>query len=137
MKSVAILIIVLFCSLSAHAKQNETKTFLIIFKSKELKSNELSVEDIETQFPSFYKTKSYEGNSEPSILIDIPECDFDACFLGNILISLDEDQKIRLEEIAFRVIDLTEGKKALEQRVSLLGNNDKKHPKSEKAIPAL
>jgi hypothetical protein len=137
MKSVAILIIVLFCSLSARAKENETKTFLIIFKSKELKSNELSLKDIETQFPSFYKTKSYEGNSEPSILIDIPECDFDACFLGNILISLDEDQKIRLEEIAFRVIDLTEGKKALEQRVSLLGKNQKKYLKSEKTTTVL
>jgi hypothetical protein len=137
MKSVAILIVALLCSLSVSAKENETKTFLVIFKSKELKSNKISIQDIEDQFSSFYETKSYEGNSELSILIDIPACDFDACFLGNILISLDEDQKIRLEEIAFRVIDLTESKKALARQVSLLRDTHKKHQKSEKITPAL
>jgi len=53
------------------------------------------------------------------------------------LITLNEDQKIRLEEIAFRVIDLTEGKKALARQISLLSDTHKKHQKSEEITPAL
>ncbi len=135
MKSVAILIFALFCSLSVTAKENESKTFLVIFKSKELKAHKVSVKDIEAQFSSDYKTKSYEGNSEPSILIDIPSCDFDECFLGDFLISLGKDEEIKLQEIAFRLIDVTKNKKALESKLILLSENQKKTPKSDRVIP--
>jgi len=135
MKSVAILLITLFCSLSVFANENETKTFLVIFKSKELKSHKVSLKEVESQFSSVYKTKSYEGNSEPSVIIDIPYCDFDECFLGNFLISLEKGKEIRLEEIAFRVIDMTESKKAMEQRLLLLSENQKKASKTEKVNP--
>ncbi len=135
MKRVAILIVTLFCSLSVFASENETKTFLVIFKSKELKSHKVSLKEIESQFSSVYKTKSYEGNSEPSVMIDIPACDFDECFLGDFLISLGKGEEIKLQEIAFRVIDMTESKKALEQKLLLLSETHKKVSKTEKVNP--
>ncbi len=138
MKSAAIVLITLFCSLSVFAKENETKTFLVLFQSKELKSLKLSVKDIETQFSSFFKTKSYQGNSDPSILIDIPNCDFDACFLGDMLISLGKGEEIKLDEIAFRVIDISDSKKSYESELLTfenLGKKLQKVEKSEKASP--
>ncbi len=135
MKSVAILILTLFCSLSVFATENESKTFLVIFKSKELKELKVSVKDIEAQFPSVYKTKSYEGNSEPSVLIEIPYCDFDECFLGEFLISLSKDTKIKLQDIAFRVIDITASKEALETNLLIISEAHKKASKIEKVSP--
>jgi hypothetical protein len=135
MKRVAILITTLFCSLSIFASENETKTFLVIFESKELKSHKVSLKEIEAQFSPVYKTKSYEGNSEPSVMIEIPACDFDECFLGDFLISLSGGQEIKLEEISFRVIDMTKSKKALEEKMLLLTETHKKVSKTDKVNP--
>lgn len=118
MKSVGILIITLFLSLSAFAKETESKTFLVIFKSKELKSLNTSVKEIQSQFSSEFKTKSYSGNSELALIIDIPECEFDACFLGQTLLSLKEGGNMMLQEIAFRLIDMTANKKSLDTYIS-------------------
>jgi hypothetical protein len=132
MKSVATLIIALFCSLSVFAADHETKTFLVLFQSKELKSLKVSVKDIESQFSSVFKTKSYQGNSVPSILIEIPNCDFDACFLGDILIELENGKKIKLQELAFRVIDIGEEKKSYESELITFESQPKKSLKAEK-----
>lgn len=132
MKSVATLIIALFCSLSVYAKDPETKTFLVLFQSKELKSLKVSVTDIESQFSTVFKTKSYQGNSVPSILIEIPNCDFDACFLGDILIELEKGKKIKLQDLAFRVIDIGEEKKSYDSTLVSFESQLKKELKSEK-----
>ena len=132
MKSVAVLIITLFCSLSVFANEGETKTFLVLFESKELKSWKVSVKDIQSQFSSFFKTKSYQGNSIPSILIDIPNCEFDACFLGDMMISLGNGKEVKLQEIAFRVIDLNREKKSYDLELLTLENSSKKTHKTEK-----
>jgi hypothetical protein len=114
MKSIGILIITLFVSLSTFAKETESKTFLVLFKSKELKSLNTSLKEIQSQFSSDFKTKSYAGNSELAMIINIPECEFDACFLGQFLVSLDKGKDIKLQEIAFRLIDMTANKKSLD-----------------------
>ncbi|MFC5625083.1 hypothetical protein [Algoriphagus winogradskyi] len=114
MKSLGILIITLFLSLSVSAEETESKTFLVIFKSKELKSLNTSLKDIQSQFSSKFKTRSYSGNSELALIIDIPKCDFDACFLGQFLVSRDEGEDMKLQEIAFRLIDMTANKKSLD-----------------------
>ncbi|HCH42824.1 MAG TPA: hypothetical protein DEV63_00250, partial [Algoriphagus sp.] len=103
-------------SLSALAKDAETKTFLVLFKSKELKAHQTSLKAIESQFSSF-NTKTYSGNSELALLIEIPSCDFDECFLGDFLVTTG-DQDIKLQEIAFRLFDMTESKRNLQLLLS-------------------
>jgi hypothetical protein len=92
----------------------------------------VSVKDIESQFSSFFKTRSYQGNSVPSILIEIPDCDFDVCFLGDFLIELELGEKIKLQELAFRLIDITKEKKSYESELMTYEYQHKKGLKSEK-----
>ncbi|WP_286938857.1 MULTISPECIES: hypothetical protein [unclassified Algoriphagus] len=125
MRKLVPLILILFMSLSALAKDAETKTFLVLFKSKELKAHQTSLKAIESQFSSF-NTKTYSGNSELALLIEIPSCDFDECFLGDFLVTTG-DQDIKLQEIAFRLFDMTESKRNLQLLLSAYQNNpDKK-----------
>ena len=97
-------------SVSCFAKELETKTFLVLFKIEELKQAKTSLKQIEEQFSSFFTTKSYSGNSEPALLIIIPNCDFDECFLGDFLVDTGSEQKMQLQKLAFRLFDLTENK---------------------------
>ncbi|MDR7131043.1 hypothetical protein J2X69_003402 [Algoriphagus sp. 4150] len=134
MKSLGILVIALFLSVSVFANETEPKTFLVLFKSKELKSLNTSLKEIQSQFSSAFKTRSYSGNSELALIIDIPKCEFDACFLGQFLISLDEGEDIRLQEIAFRVVDMTANKRSLDTYITAFEEsqqkkkNDKRNP---------
>lgn len=130
MKSLGILVVTLFLSLSVFAKETESKTFLVIFKSKELKSLNTSLKDIQSQFSSF-KTRSYSGNSELALIIDIPKCEFDACFLGEFLVSLEKGEDMKLQEIAFRLIDMTANKKTLDNYLTAFEESQKKD-KSDK-----
>jgi hypothetical protein len=132
MKILLFVISILFCSTTVFAGDNETRTFLVLFQSKELKTLKVSVKDIESQFSSFFKTRSYEGNSVPSILIEIPDCDFDVCFLGDFLIELELGEKIKLQELAFRLIDITKEKKSYESELMTYEYQHKKGLKSEK-----
>lgn len=136
MKSIGILIITLFVSLSAFAKETESKTFLVLFKSKELKSLNTSLKEIQSQFSSDFKTKSYAGNSELAMIINIPECEFDACFLGEFLVSLDKGKDIKLQEIAFRLFDMTANKKSLDTYIVAFEENQKKKNDKRNTTPA-
>ncbi|MEP0713181.1 hypothetical protein [Algoriphagus sp.] len=131
MKSIGILVISLFLTLSVFAKETESKTFLVLFKSKELKSLNTSMKEIQSQFSPAFKIRSYAGNSELAMIIDIPNCDFDACYLGQFLVSLDKGEDIKLQEIAFRLIDMTANKKSLDTYLSVFEENQKKD-KSDK-----
>lgn len=113
LKAMRILIILLFSILTSApclAKDPETKTFLVLFKIEELKQAKTSLKQIEQQFSSFFTTKTYSGNSEPALLISIPNCDFDECFLGEFLVDTGNEQKMQLQKLAFRLFDLTENK---------------------------
>lgn len=98
--------------LSASANKVETKTFLVLFKNKELKQHKTNLKSIETQFSAF-DTKTYSGNSELALLIELPPGDFDECFVGDLVIEIGEEKRVKLQEIAFRVFDLTESEKNL------------------------
>lgn len=126
MKSLGILVIALFISLSVFAKETESKTFLVLFKSKELKSLNTSLKEIQSQFSSAFKTRTYSGNSELALVIDIPKCEFDACFLGQFLVSLDNGEDMKLQEIAFRLIDMTANKKSLDTFITAFEEGQKK-----------
>lgn len=126
MKSIGTLVIALFLSLSVFAKETESKTFLVLFKSKELKSLNTSLKEIQSQFSSAFKTRTYSGNSELALVIDIPKCEFDACFLGQFPVSLDNGEDMKLQEIAFRLIDMTANKKSLDTFITALEEDQKK-----------
>lgn len=132
MKSIGILVITLFISLSVFAKETEPKTFLILFKSKELKSLNTSMKEIQSQFSSAFKIRSYAGNSELAMIIDIPECEFDACFLGQFLVSLEKGDDMKLQEIAFRLIDMTANQEYLDNYYTAFEESNQQKKKNEK-----
>ncbi|REG88335.1 hypothetical protein [Algoriphagus antarcticus] len=137
MKSLGILLITLFLSLSVFAKETESKTFLVLFKSKELKSLNTSMKEIQSQFSSAFKIRTYAGNSELAMIINIPECEFDACFLGQFLVSLDKGENMKLQEIAFRLIDMTANKKSLDTYLTAFeANQHKKKIDKRNTTPA-
>jgi hypothetical protein len=113
MRKFALLSIFLICCCSAFAKEAEPKTFLVIFKSKELKNLKLTLHEIETQFAEYFKTKAYSGNSELALLIDIPACEFDECYLGQLLVESSSGIQHKLQDIAFRLFDMTQSQKTL------------------------
>lgn len=117
MRKFAILILLFLFTGSVFAKETDSKTFLVLFKAKELKSLRTSLKEIEMQFSSF-KTRSYSGNSELALLIDIPSCDFDECFLGQFLVELQSGYQLKLQDIAFRLFDMTENEKSLQVYIS-------------------
>ena len=113
MKKIGILIVALLISFASFAGEGDSKTILVLFKSKELKSLKLSLKDIESQFSAF-ETKSYGGNSEPAIIIESPSGDFGDCFLGKFIVEINKNKRLKLEEVAFRMIDLTATQEAKE-----------------------
>lgn len=136
MKKLAILLFLMICCDSVFAKDPESKTFLVLFKSKELKELKTSIRDIESQFSSFFSTKYYAGNSELALIIDIPSCDFDECFLGEFLVNLEDGRKVQLQTIAFRLFDLTENKSLHQQYLTMYEANNGAKKKTSKVIKA-
>lgn len=133
MKKWGALFLFLICSCSSFAKDLEPKTFLAIFKAKELKELKTSLKQIESQFSEVFKTKTYSGNSELALLIEIPSCDFDECFLGEFLVNLEGDQKVQLQNIAFRLFDLTENKELHQAYMALYEDGLSKKKKEVKS----
>jgi len=117
MRKFLAVILFTFIGLQVQAIQPESKTFLVIFQSQELKQNKIALNQIEEQFSSF-DTKSYEGNSELALFIEIPSCDFDECFLGDFLVEVSEKKSLKLEDIAFLVYDLTKNESVFEYFLS-------------------
>ncbi|MBB6325178.1 hypothetical protein FHS59_000793 [Algoriphagus iocasae] len=105
-------------SLTSFAKNDDTRTFMVIFKQKELKSLNTNIKNIENQFSSTFKTKSYTGNSDLTLVIEVPTQNIDKCILGDFLVEVGNDKEIKLQDIAFRVFDITEGKEELESFIS-------------------
>lgn len=128
MRKFALLSIFLICCCSAFAKEAEPKTFLVIFKSKELKNLKLTLHEIETQFAEYFKTKAYSGNSELALLIDIPACEFDECYLGQLLVESSSGIQHKLQDIAFRLFDMTQSQKTLKPFSNSLRS---KHPEKK------
>jgi hypothetical protein len=138
MKRLVILLIGMVCSFSVFATNPDSKTFLVLFKSKDLKDTKTSIKEIEDQFSFAFPTKSYEGNSELALVIEIPIGNFDKHFLGEFLISLKNGQKIQLQQLAFRLVDLSESKALYQQYMAIYEETHtpkKKPAKSTRATP--
>jgi hypothetical protein len=93
-------------SFLSEAKDKKEKTFLIIFNSEELRSHRTSSAKIELVFLDNFQTKSYAGNSDAALLITVPFEDWTECDIGKSLIILGDNRVVKLEEVAFRIIDL-------------------------------
>lgn len=137
MRSLALLFTFMTLYCSVLAKESEPHSFLVIFKPKELKSLKLTLYEIESQFSTSFKTKSYSGNSELALLINVPACEFDECHLGQFLVNTDTGIQHKLQDIAFRLFDMTESKKVLHQYLTSYEQMSPKRKvsKTEKAIP--
>lgn len=120
------------------AKVPETKSFLLLFKTKELKIFQTTLSQLESQFSPFFSTKTYEGNSELALLLEIPSCDFDACFLGEFLVNVGGNRKVQLQEVAFRLYDLSDHQQVIANYLSAYeteGATKKKQNKSSTSFP--
>lgn len=135
MKKLASLLLFLICCTSLSAK-DDSKTFLVIFKSSELKGVKTTIKEIESQFSDIFSTKYYSGNSELALIIEMPSGDFDKCFLGEFLVDLDNGQKIQLQQIAFRLYDLTENKVLHQQYLAMYEESLVTKKKAAKASKA-
>lgn len=133
MKKFATLLLGMFCCISVYATNPESKTFLVLFKTKELKDTKTSIKEIEKQFKVAFSTKSYEGNSELALIIEIPYGDFDKCFLGEFIVNLENGQKIQLQQLAFRLFDLSSNKALHQQYMAMY--EESLTPKKKAAKP--
>ena len=113
-KLVLVFLFVCTCCLG-FAKERESKTFLVLFDETELELLQTDMGSIAEQLSPFFPTKIYEGNSEPALLLEIPTTAFNECLLGEYWISLSDGRRFQLQQLAFRVFDLSENK-ALYQR---------------------
>lgn len=126
-KLVLVFLFICTCCLG-FAKKLESKTFLVLFDETELELLQTDMGSIAEQLSPFFPTKIYEGNSEPALLIEIPTTAFNECLLGEYWISLSDGRRFQLQQLAFRVFDLSENK-ALYQRYVSKYEADLEHKK--------
>jgi hypothetical protein len=116
-KLVLVFLFVCTCFLG-FAKELESKTFLVLFNEEELEMLQTDMESIAAQLNPFFPTKTYGGNSELALLIEIPSAAFNECLLGEYWVNLKDGRRFQLQQLAFRVFDLSENK-AIYQRYML------------------
>jgi len=115
MKKLAFLLLfVCSCNLG-FAKELESKTFLVLFNEEELEMLQTDMESIAAQLNPFFPTKIYGGNSERALLVEIPTSAFNECLLGEYWISFSDGRRFQLQQLAFRVFDLSENKEVYQR----------------------
>jgi len=114
------------------AKELESKTFLVLFDEAELELLQTDMGSIAEQLNPFFPTKSYEGNSELALLIEIPTTTFNECLLGEYWISLSDGRRFQLQQLAFRVFDLSENKALYQRYVSKYESDLEQKKKAQK-----
>ena len=100
------------------AKEPESKTFLVLFDEAELEMLQTDLGSIAEQLSPFFPTKTYKGNSEAALLLEIPTTALNECLLGEYWISLSDGRRFQLQQLAFRVFDLSENKAMYQRYIS-------------------
>ncbi len=118
MKKLVLLFLFVCTCFLGFAKELESKTFLVLFNEEELEMLQTDMESIAAQLNPFFPTKTYGGNSELALLIEIPSAAFNECLLGEYWVNLKDGRRFQLQQLAFRVFDLSENK-AIYQRYML------------------
>jgi hypothetical protein len=134
MKKLFFTLLLLLTFASGFSKTPEGKTFLILFDKSELKLNKTSAEYIELSLMNLFKTKSYTGNSDAAILVQVPSGNFDKCQLGDMLIRLNAKSTVTLDEIAFQIVDLEESKTTYKM---LLASYEEKIQRNKRATKSV
>ena len=110
---------------------------MVLFDEAELELLQTDMGSIAEQLNPFFPTKSYEGNSELALLIEIPTTTFNECLLGEYWISLSDGRRFQLQQLAFRVFDLSENKALYQRYVSKYESDLEQKKKAQKlAKPA-
>ncbi|KEO74584.1 hypothetical protein [Anditalea andensis] len=128
MKTLTTTILLLAIYSSAFAFPPADRIFLIIFDKEELKSLKSSPEYIELTFNKVFNTKTYSGNSEAAMLLTVTNTDLDRCDIGQMLVQVNRHTSMKLQEVAFRIVDMTESKLNYN---SILANLDAKPVKKK------
>ncbi len=110
MKKIVLLFLFVCTCCLGFAKEPESKTFLVLFNEEELEMLETNMESIAAQLNPFFPTKTYGGNSELALLIEIPSAAFNECLLGEYWVNLKDGRRFQLQQLSFRVFDLSENK---------------------------
>ncbi len=116
-KLVLVFLFVCVCCLG-FSKERESKVFLVLFDEVELELLQTDMGSICQQLSPFFPTKTYGGNSEPALILEIPTDAFNECLLGEYWISLSDGRRFQLQQLAFRVFDLSENKALYQRYVS-------------------
>jgi hypothetical protein len=119
---------------SGYSKDPEGKTFLLIFDKSELKQLQTSTDYIELSLMNLFTTKSFSGNSDAAIFVEVPYEGIDRCQLGDLLVRINQHRTASLNEIAFQIIDLDESKSTFQ---TLLASYEARHAKVKKPNKAL
>lgn len=106
MKQVILLVFLICFSVMSFGQEKTEKTFLVLFHKDELRKFKTSPVEINLNFLDKFDTRAYSGNSDASLIITVPFTDWDVCDMGKALVIVGEDKVLRLDEIAFRIIDL-------------------------------
>lgn len=125
-----ILVVFLSCfSVFSFGKEKTEKTFLVLFQKEELKRLNSSAAKIEINFLERFDTRSYAGNSDASMIITVPFTHWDVCDMGKALVIVGDDRLLRLDEVAFRIIDLDQTKEEFQHLLSAKSNDSKNERK--------
>lgn len=134
MKKCVLALVLFMLVFSGYSKDPEGKTFLLIFNKSELKQYQTSTDYIELSLMNIFTTKSFSGNSDAAILVQVPYEGIDRCQLGDLFVRINQHRTASLNEIAFQIIDLDESKSTFQ---SLLASYEARNAKTKKANKAL
>jgi hypothetical protein len=112
MKSWVLGIIFLFFSPLAWASSPAPKTFVFLFDAQHLKSKGIQVKSISAQLAPFFSVKAYGGNSDLALVLELPTDALDAKSLGAYWINLPDGKKAQLQDLAFKIVDLSQHQSA-------------------------
>jgi len=133
MKKFFFLLLFSCCTVFSFGKEKTEKTFLVLFQKEELKKFNSSPAKIELNFLDKFDTRAYSGNSDASLLITVPFVHWDICDMGKALVIVGHNKLVRLDEVAFRIIDLDQTKDEFQHMLSATPADTKQEKK--KTIP--
>ncbi len=133
MKQIMLIVFLSCFSVFSFGKEKTEKTFLILFQKEELRKFNSSPAKIELSFLDKFDTRAYTGNSDASLIITVPFTDWDVCDMGKALVIVGDDRVLRLDEVAFRIIDFDQTKEEFQYLLSETSSESKNEKK--KSVP--
>jgi hypothetical protein len=137
MKKIVLIFLLSCFSVFSFGKEKTDKTFLVLFQKDELKKFNSNPTKIEINFLDRFDTRAYTGNSDASLLITVPFLEWDECDMGKAWVIVGDNKLVRLDEVAFRIIDLDQTKEEFRNLLSATPSemkSDKKKSTPQKLV---